>query len=55
MMYLHAGGERQIILPMDTTSSPSVGTDECEQKTGVTKEELRSRSFVKILDGRRGK
>ena len=29
--------------------------DECEQKTGVTKEELRSRSFVKILDGRRGK
>ena len=27
--------------------------DECEQKTGLTKTELRSRSFVKILDVRR--
>ena len=33
----------------------AITQDECEQKTGVTKEELRSRSFVKILDGRRGK
>jgi len=29
--------------------------EECTQKTGLTKDELRSRSFVKILNGRRGK
>lgn len=31
----------------------AITQDECEQKTGLTKDELRSRSFVKILDGRR--
>ncbi len=31
----------------------AITQDECEQKTGLTKGELRSRSFVKILDGRR--
>jgi citrate lyase beta subunit len=33
----------------------AITQDECQEKTGLTREELRTRSFVKILDGRRGK
>jgi citrate lyase beta subunit len=33
----------------------AITQDECQEKTGLTRDELRTRSFVKILDGRRGK
>jgi citrate lyase beta subunit len=33
----------------------AITQEECQEKTGLTREELRTRSFVKILDGRRGK
>jgi hypothetical protein len=35
-------------------ASGAIGEEEAAQRTGVTLEELRGRSFVKILENRRG-